>query len=181
VPAIILLLERRSGPFRLTFTSVYNLSTNMYYEKLEEISDLKVFLNASAGHSCPAGRYLPTPCVDSHSRADDGITVSNCRINRLLFEDVWCCLRLLNRISNMHFIILQLPATKRKSKWSLKRPVLSLFQNTSQCTLQVRGNTPWGRGWASRQLLPRNFWNHFQLLRTTMSYNRFPSENSIQQ
>jgi len=30
--------------------SVYSLSTNIDSEKLEEISDLKIFLNASAGH-----------------------------------------------------------------------------------------------------------------------------------
>jgi len=30
--------------------SVYNLSTNIYYEKLDEVSDLKIFLNTSVGH-----------------------------------------------------------------------------------------------------------------------------------
>ena len=56
-------------PMRVEAVSVYSLSTNIYYdyEKLEELSDLKIFLNASAGHwkRCvvhiwPAGRYLPT-------------------------------------------------------------------------------------------------------------------------
>ena len=41
--------------------SIYSLSTNIYYEKLKEISDLTIFLNACAGHIWPAGRYLPTP------------------------------------------------------------------------------------------------------------------------
>ena len=37
---------------RVEAVSVYRLSTNIYYdyEKLEELSDLKIFLNASAGH-----------------------------------------------------------------------------------------------------------------------------------
>jgi len=37
---------------RVEAVSVYSLSTNIYYEyeKLEELSDLKIFLNASVGH-----------------------------------------------------------------------------------------------------------------------------------
>ena len=37
---------------RVEAVSVYSLSTNICYdyEKLEELSDLKIFLNASAGH-----------------------------------------------------------------------------------------------------------------------------------
>ena len=37
---------------RVEAVSVYSLSTNIYYDykKLEELSDLKIFLNASAGH-----------------------------------------------------------------------------------------------------------------------------------
>jgi len=43
---------------------MYSLSTNIYYEKLGKISDLKIFLNASAGHIWPAGRYLPTSALN---------------------------------------------------------------------------------------------------------------------
>jgi len=46
---------------------IYSLSTNIYYEKLENISDIKTFLNACAGHIWPAGRYLPTPALDQCS------------------------------------------------------------------------------------------------------------------
>jgi len=46
---------------------MYSLSTNIYYEKLADISDLKIFLNASAGHIWTAGRYLPTPALDQCS------------------------------------------------------------------------------------------------------------------
>jgi len=37
---------------RVEAVSVYSLNTNIYYdyEKLEELSDLKIFLNASVGH-----------------------------------------------------------------------------------------------------------------------------------
>jgi len=37
---------------RVEAVSVYSLSTNIYYDykKLEELSNLKIFLNASAGH-----------------------------------------------------------------------------------------------------------------------------------
>ena len=49
-----------------------SLSTNIYCDKMEKISDLKIFLNVSAGHwkRCgrphwPAGRYLPTPANKS--------------------------------------------------------------------------------------------------------------------
>ena len=37
---------------RVEAVSVYSLSTNIYYEyeKLEELSDLKIFLHASADH-----------------------------------------------------------------------------------------------------------------------------------
>jgi len=43
---------------------IYSLSTNIYYEKLEEISYLTIFLDACAGHNWPGGRYLPTPALD---------------------------------------------------------------------------------------------------------------------
>jgi len=43
---------------------IYSLSTNICYEKLKDISDLKIFLNACAGHNWPAGRYLPAPALD---------------------------------------------------------------------------------------------------------------------
>jgi len=47
-----------------------SLSTNIYYEKLEELSYLKIFLNTSAGHRkryvgphLTRGRYLTTPGI----------------------------------------------------------------------------------------------------------------------
>jgi len=47
--------------------SIYNLSTNVYYEKLEEISDLKIFRNASASHwkRC-GGPYLARGPLFAH-------------------------------------------------------------------------------------------------------------------
>jgi len=48
---------------------IYSLNTNIYYEKFEEISDMKIFMilrateNAAAGHMWPAGRYLLTPAI----------------------------------------------------------------------------------------------------------------------
>jgi len=45
-----------------------NLSTNVYCDELEDISDLEIFLNPSAatvnavaGYMWPAGLYLPKP------------------------------------------------------------------------------------------------------------------------
>jgi len=39
------------------------LGTNIRCDKLENISALKIFLNASAGYIWPAGRYLTTPVL----------------------------------------------------------------------------------------------------------------------
>jgi len=45
------------------------LNTNIYcVDKLDEISDLKVFLNASAGHLWPAGLLLPTPALNQYGK-----------------------------------------------------------------------------------------------------------------
>jgi len=41
-----------------------SLRTSIYCDKLEEISDLKISVNASAGHIWPAGRYLPSPVLE---------------------------------------------------------------------------------------------------------------------
>jgi len=44
------LMEGRTFLWEKKQVSAYRLSTNIYCEKLEEISDLKSFLNAAAGH-----------------------------------------------------------------------------------------------------------------------------------
>jgi len=44
------LAEGRTSLSEKKQVSVYSLSTNIYYEKLEKILYLKIFLNASAGH-----------------------------------------------------------------------------------------------------------------------------------
>jgi len=43
-------MEGRTFLWEKKQVSAYRLSTNIYCEKLEEISDLKSFLNAAAGH-----------------------------------------------------------------------------------------------------------------------------------
>jgi len=63
--------------------------------------------------------------IDSHRSVDEGVTVGNCRMNRLLFVDELrigtVCVDLLNRVFSTHLIGFLLPATNQERKLALKR------------------------------------------------------------
>jgi len=82
--------------------------------------------------------------IDSHRRVDEGVTVGNCRMNRLLFADeLVCgsaCMDVLNRVFSTHLIgfLLRPTGTKISTK---KTEALCLSRRPRQCILQVSGNT----------------------------------------
>jgi len=82
--------------------------------------------------------------TDSHRPVDKVVTVGNCRMNRLLFEDelglhAW----IFNRVLNTHLIVFLLCASDQAgTKISSKKiKVLCLLRRPRQCFPQVRGST----------------------------------------
>jgi len=62
-------------------------------------------------------RYAAAPLIymyriDSHSRVEEKVAFVSCRINHLLFQKIWYCQHLLNRVFSMHSISFPLRATK---------------------------------------------------------------------
>ena len=80
--------------------------------------------------------------IDIHSRVDADVTVGSCMIKTVcFFRTIWCCLHLLNRVTNMNLIDFLLRAIEREWKSELKRPRYYVSRNPSESTLQVSGNT----------------------------------------
>jgi len=68
--------------------------------------------------------------IDSHRRVDEGATVRNCRMNRLLFTGelvlhVW----IFNRVFSPHLIGFMMRANKQERKSTLKRLRYCVFQD----------------------------------------------------
>jgi len=82
--------------------------------------------------------------IDSHRRIGEGVTVGNCRMNRLLLPMNWYCMRRSSQQDLQYafgrFSVACDQAGTKISTESIE--VLCLSRRPWQCILQVSGNTP---------------------------------------
>jgi len=82
-------------------------------------------------------------CVDTHRRVDKGVTVGNCRINRLFLRTNWYCMcgsfqQGLQHIFDRFYAAYDQTGTKFSTK---EIEILCLLRHQRQCFLQVKGNS----------------------------------------